>query len=78
MEAIRQAGHEEAVVVTHGRLLVVTLQALVGLPDQQPGAALQNGSITRLSFNADGRAVLLSLDDVDHLRDVGLAGRGDL
>jgi probable phosphoglycerate mutase len=78
LEAIRQAGHDEAAVVCHGRLLVVTLRALVDFPPGEQPSALQNGSITRLQFNCDGTAQLLSLNEVDHLRGVGAGGQGDL
>ena len=78
LEAIRQAGHDEAAVVCHGRLLVVTLQALVDFPPGQQPKALQNGSITRLQLNCQGKAELLSLNQIDHLRGVGAGGQGDL
>jgi len=78
LQAIRQAGHEHAAVVSHGRLLLVTLEALAALPEGQPLESLHNGSITKLQFNADGRAHLLSLNEVDHLNDIRTGGQGDL
>lgn len=78
LEAIRQAGHDEAAVVCHGRLLVVTLHRLVDFPAGQQPAALHNGSITTLEFNRDGAAHVLSLGEVAHLRGVGAGGQGDL
>lgn len=78
LEAIRQAGHDEAAVVGHGRALVVTLQALVDFPPGRKPAALHNGSITSLQFNRHGEAHVLSLNEVGHLRGVGAGGQGDL
>ena len=78
LEAIRQAGHERVAVVSHGRLLVVTLEAMADFPEGRSPESLQNGSITTLRFNADGRAHVESINQVDHLADVGTAGRSDL
>jgi broad specificity phosphatase PhoE len=75
---IARAGHQQAVVVSHGRLLVVTIKSLLGIPPRQPPFALENGSITRIEIQPDGAARLVALDDVAHLGDVGLAGSGDL
>jgi len=77
-ESIRRAGHGHAAVVSHGRLLVVTLKALVDFPAERPLAALHNGSITTVRLNSDGRAEVVSLNQVDHLSGVGLGGQGDL
>jgi broad specificity phosphatase PhoE len=77
LEAIAQAGHDEAAVVGHGRILIVTLAALLGR-EELSRSALQNGSITTLALSGDGRAELVTLDRVDHLEAVGLGGRGDL
>jgi len=78
LEAIRRAGHEHAAVVSHGRLLVVTLEALAALPEGRPLESLHNGSLTRLRLDPDGRAHLVSLNQVDHLNDIGTGGQGDL
>ncbi|MEN6495136.1 MAG: histidine phosphatase family protein, partial [Thermoguttaceae bacterium] len=75
--AIIEAGHEQAVVVSHGRLLVTTLKALLGIPAQEPPFSLQNGSITTLACH-DGKVELVALDSTDHLRSIGLSGNGDL
>jgi len=69
LAAIRRAGHEHAAVVSHGRLLVVTLEALAALPEGQPLESLHNGSITRLRLDTAGRAHLLALNQTDHLDD---------
>lgn len=78
MKAIARTGHGHVVVVAHGRLLVVTLEGLVEIPEDKRPFALDNGSITRLSFNSDGHFQLVSLNEVDHLDGVGRAGQGDL
>jgi broad specificity phosphatase PhoE len=78
IESIRRAGYGQAAVVAHGRLLVVALNALLDLPvDEQP-SALDNGSITTVSFDGPGRARLVSLNQVDHLGSVGTGRQGDL
>jgi probable phosphoglycerate mutase len=70
--------HQHVVVVAHGRLLVVTLKALLGIPPQRPPFSLQNASISRVATNGDGKFELLALDEVDHLNGVGLGSSGDL
>jgi len=75
--AIARAGHQQALVVSHGRLLVTTLKALLAIPAQEPPFSLQNGSITTLALH-DGKAELLALNQVDHLAGVGISGQGDL
>jgi broad specificity phosphatase PhoE len=75
---IVQHDHQHVAVVSHGRLLMVTLKSLLGMPFTQPPFSLQNGSITTIKYNAVGRFELVSLDQVRHLRGVGLSGGGDL
>lgn len=75
--SIIEAGHQQAVLVSHGRLLVTTLKALLNIPAQAPPFSLQNGSITTLAVD-DGKIDLLTLDSTAHLRHVGLSGKGDL
>jgi 2,3-bisphosphoglycerate-dependent phosphoglycerate mutase len=77
LRSIAEAGHRHAGVVSHGRVLMITLKDLVGLPLKKPPFALQNGSITTLSYN-EGKFELVALDQVEHLRDVGFSGSGDL
>jgi broad specificity phosphatase PhoE len=72
------ASHDQqAVVVAHGRLLVTTIKALLDIPPKAPPHSLQNGSITALS-SEDGKVQLVALDQIDHLYDVGVSGKGDL
>jgi len=78
LQSIARAGHSHAVAVAHGGVLVAGIKSLLGIPLQEPPLALQNGSITTLYFDAEGRAELVALDQVDHLADVGRGGIGDL
>jgi broad specificity phosphatase PhoE len=77
-ESIREAGPGQAVVVSHGRLLIETLKAIVDFPPEQQPHALHNGSITTLSFRRKDGAQALSLNRIDHLRGIGPGGQGDL
>ena len=78
LEAIAAAGLGQVVVVAHGGLLVAAMKALLGLLFDGPPTALENGSITRLAQDRDGRWKILALDQTDHLRGIGLGGVGDL
>jgi 2,3-bisphosphoglycerate-dependent phosphoglycerate mutase len=77
LQMIAQSGHRNAVVVSHGRILMTVVKALIGLPLEKPPFSMQNGSITTLSYN-EGTFELVALDQVEHLREVGLSGSGDL
>jgi 2,3-bisphosphoglycerate-dependent phosphoglycerate mutase len=70
--------HRQVAVVSHGRLLMMTLKSLLALPLKQPPFSLQNGSITTIKYHAAGRFELAAMDQVEHLRNVGLSGSGDL
>jgi probable phosphoglycerate mutase len=74
---IARNGHQQAAVVTHGGLLAAALKALMGIPAERHPFVLHNGSISQLEFT-DGKVKLVALNRVDHLRDVGFGGRGDL
>jgi len=75
---IGRRDHQHAVVVAHGRLLVVTLKALLDIRPVDPPFSLQNGSITRLETSGDSRFALLGMNEIDHLAEVGLGSAGDL
>jgi len=69
---------QHVAIITHGRLLITALKALLGMPLEAEPVSLRNGSITRIELNGEGKSRLLAIDEVDHLAHVGLAGRGDL
>jgi len=77
LDSIARAGHKHAVVVAHGGVLVAGVKALLGIPFQEPPLALENGSITTLFVDPDGRADLVAVDQVDHLGAIGHGGIGD-
>ncbi|MCL4193424.1 MAG: phosphoglycerate mutase family protein [Thermoguttaceae bacterium] len=78
-EAIRRSGRREAIVVAHGRLLIVVLRALMpDIADLRETSGLENGSITTLVLDAPGQAKLVRFNDVEHLANVGMSGPGDL
>ncbi len=74
---IATAGHDQAVIVAHGRLLIVTLKNLLGWAPDEPPFALHNGSITTVHFR-EGRFFPVAIDQIDHLAGVGLGSQGDL
>ncbi len=76
-EEIGHTGHGQVVVVTHGGLLAGAIKALLEIPARRHPFVFQNASISLLEL-ADGEARLLGLNQVDHLRDVGQGGSGDL
>jgi probable phosphoglycerate mutase len=76
-DPLRGCPDGQVVVITHGGLLAAALKALLEIPAQRHPFVLQNGSISQLELD-DGRVRLLSLNQVDHLRDVGYGGCGDL
>lgn len=78
IRAIAAAGHAQAVVVTHGGLLSVTLPRLLRLSQPLPPFSIKNGSITRLRASADGRFTLLAISETAHLQNVGVSEGGDL
>jgi probable phosphoglycerate mutase len=78
IRSIIAAGHCHAVVVTHGGLLSATLRTLLDMSEPLPPFSLQNGSITRVSVDPQGQCRLSTLNDVDHLRAVGVSRGGDL
>lgn len=79
LEAIREAGWSQAVVVAHGGLLAAAIKALLDIPAQRNPISLFNGSISVLRWSSEVKLVVLNR--IDHLRDVeGGAGpnTGDL
>ena len=59
-------------------LLVSTIKSLLGIPLQNPPLALQNCSITTLSWTGDCRVELVAFNQIEHLAGIGHGGIGDL
>jgi broad specificity phosphatase PhoE len=78
LREIGTRGHAHTAVITHGRLLITTVKALLGMSLEAEPQSLQNGSITRIELNGSSQPKLIAIDQVEHLAGVGLAGRGDL
>lgn len=70
-EEICRAGHQQAILFSHGGLILAAMKALLGIPSDQPPHALRNASITKLrvtpSENGTLEAELLDFDNTDHL-----------
>jgi len=76
---IIRAGFDRVAVVSNGRLLVVTVRALLADNRCNLPPALPNASITLVEADATtGHIRLVDVDRVEHLADVGLSGSGDL
>jgi len=76
---IIHAGFDRVAVISHGRLLVVTLRALLEDNHHRLPPALQNASITVVEADRETERIhLVDVDRVEHLVGVGLSGRGDL
>ncbi|MBN1908439.1 MAG: histidine phosphatase family protein [Pirellulales bacterium] len=67
LRAVCEQGHAHAAVVAHGGLLLAGMKALLDLQSTHPPHELENGSITRLSVDSNGRFELIDLDNTDHL-----------
>ncbi len=75
LRSIAADGNRTVVVVAHGGLLRYSLRVLI--PSQTP-FTLRNGSITTVISDGDGQFRVESLDDVEHLREVGISQGKDL
>ncbi len=77
LESIAQGDYGRVIVVSHGAILAAAFKSLLEIPAQRSPFMLENASISRLEI--DGAVVRLhSLNEVGHLKGVGLAGGGDL
>lgn len=70
LEAIREAGQPQVVVVAHGGVLTAGLKGLLGVPVERNPFSLFNASISRLHW--DRRIKLVTLNELDHLRRAGI------
>ncbi len=77
LESIAQGDFGRVIVVSHGAILAAAFKSLLEIPAQRHPFMLENASISRLEI--DGAVVRLhTLNEVGHLKGVGLAGGGDL
>jgi broad specificity phosphatase PhoE len=78
IDAILAEKHKLAVVVSHGGLISGAIKSLLEIPARRHPFVLENASISRLEIREGGVLKVLSLNQVDHLREVRLSGGGDL
>ena len=76
-ESIRESGHQQVAVITHGGLLAAALKSLLEIPAERHPFVLQNGSITRLAWT-QVEPKLFSFGQINHLNGIGVSGSGDL
>jgi probable phosphoglycerate mutase len=67
--AIRESGHQQAIIVAHGGLICAALKALLDIPAQRNPFMLYNGSISMVEWNSIFK--LVTLNQIDHLRASG-------
>lgn len=72
LEAIRERGLKQVVVVAHGGVLSAALKALLGIPAERNPFSLFNASVTRLYW--DTRVRLITLNEIEHVRRAGIPG----
>ncbi len=75
---IALSGFERVAVFSHGRLLAVTLAALVPISGDAGRSALENASISVLRAASPAAWTLVAHNRVDHLSPESLSGAGDL
>lgn len=69
LEAIREVGHRQVIVVAHGGVLAAGLKALLGIPPQRNPFSFYNGSISQGEWQLQFR--LVTLNQLDHLHGGG-------
>lgn len=69
LEAIRETGLANVIVVAHGGLLTAALKALLGVPAERNPFMLYNGSISQVEWQSQFR--LITLNQLDHLHAAG-------
>ena len=70
-EEVCRAGYDQAIIYSHGGLILAAMKALLGIPSDEPPHALRNASISKLEVTSDSNgtlnAKLLDFDNTDHL-----------
>jgi probable phosphoglycerate mutase len=68
LETIRETGHRQVVVVSHGGLLSAAFKALLGIPAERNPFSFYNASINLLAW--ERQVKLMAVNRIDHLREV--------
>jgi broad specificity phosphatase PhoE len=71
LESIRENPFRRVAIVSHGGILAAALKAVLRIPAEINPFSLYNASISKLAWS--DRVKLLTLNQLDHLRDAGLA-----
>jgi probable phosphoglycerate mutase len=69
LDAIRERGQNQAIVVAHGGVLAAALKALLGVPAERNPFTLYNASISMLQWQSQIK--LMTLNQLDHLHASG-------
>jgi len=77
LESIAQCDYSKVLIVSHGAILAAAFKSLLEIPAQRHPFMLENASISRLEID-DAIVWLHTLNEVAHLKGIGLAGGGDL
>ncbi len=70
--------YKRIAVFAHGRLLIGVVKHISNMSPKEPPFSLQNGSITIVTAGPEGTFTLRAMDQISHLREVGLSGSGDI
>jgi probable phosphoglycerate mutase len=77
LQSISQCDYGSVIIVSHGAILAAAFKSLLEIPAPLHPFMLENASISRLEI--DGANVRLhTLNEIAHLKGIGLAGGGDL
>jgi probable phosphoglycerate mutase len=74
LEAIRETGLPQVLVVAHGGVLTGAIKSLLGIPPDRNPFSLFNAAISRIDWGHHFR--LITLNDTEHLRGVDGEGNG--
>lgn len=77
LESIARHDYRKVIVVSHGAILAAAFKSLLEIPAQRHPFLLENASLSQLEI-AGPIVRLHTLNEVGHLKGVGLAGGGDL
>lgn len=66
LEIVRESGHDQVAVFSHGGLLAAALKGLLGIPAERNPFSFYNAAINTLRW--DRQVKVLQLNQTDHLR----------